>query len=63
MVTTKGWQSDTTKATRLQDLPAAAKAYLKYIEKYTGVPVAIVSVGAERERTIVVEPKLKTWKF
>jgi adenylosuccinate synthase len=59
----KGWRSDTTKAKRLQDLPAAAKAYLKYIEKYTGVPVALVSVGAERERTIVVEPKLKTWKF
>ena len=59
----KGWRSDTTKAKRLQDLPAAAKAYLKYIEKFTGVPVALVSVGAERERTIVVEEKLKTWKF
>jgi adenylosuccinate synthase len=59
----KGWASDTTKARSLKDLPAAARAYLRYIEKFTGVPVALVSVGAERERTIIVDKKLNSWKF
>ena len=59
----KGWQEDTTKARKHSDLPENAKAYLKFIEKFTGVPVALVSVGAERERTIIVEKKLNSWKF
>jgi adenylosuccinate synthase len=59
----KGWQSDTTKARKFSDLPKNAQAYLKFIEKFTGVRVALVSVGAERERTIIVEKKLNSWKF
>ena len=59
----KGWNSPTTGAKTFSQLPKVARAYLKYIEKFTEVPVALVSVGAERHKTIVVDSKLKSWKF
>ena len=59
----KGWQSHTGAARTLAQLPANARAYLKFIEKESGVKVALVSVGAERARTIIVDPMLRGWKF
>jgi len=50
---TPGWDAPTTDARRLEDLPAAARHYLDRIGEITGVPVVLVSVGAERARTIV----------
>ena len=41
---------------RLQDLPAAAQAYVARISEFSGVPVRSVSVGPERDQ--VVEVKL-----
>ncbi|MBZ0205383.1 MAG: adenylosuccinate synthase [Flavobacteriales bacterium] len=38
-----------------QALPATAEAYIAYIEKATGVPVRIVSVGPDRSATMVRE--------
>ena len=35
-------------------LPANARTYLKRIEALTGVPIAMVSTGAERDETILV---------
>ena len=35
-------------------LPSAARAYLRRIETLTGVPIAMVSTGPERDETIVV---------
>jgi adenylosuccinate synthase len=43
------------KGDRLEDLPDNARRYLAAIERLTGVPVKIVSVGARREETIVIE--------
>jgi len=34
-------------------LPANAKAYIERIERLTGVDVAIVSTGAERDSTLI----------
>ena len=34
------------------ELPAALKKYVEFIEKETGVPVTMVSVGPDREETI-----------
>jgi adenylosuccinate synthase len=48
----KGWGTDLTKARKYQDLPKAAKNYIKFIEKYTGVKVSIVSVGPERDQIL-----------
>jgi adenylosuccinate synthase len=59
----KGWNKPTTGCKTYASLPPLAKAYLRFIEKSAGVKVALVSVGAERERTIFVDKKLKSWKF
>lgn len=47
-----GWQSDTSTARTMSDLPPKAAAYLDFIEKTLDVHVRIVSVGQERDRTI-----------
>ncbi len=48
-----GWNEDITGARRLEDLPAAARDYLRFIEELAGVPVTIVSVGPATEQTIL----------
>jgi adenylosuccinate synthase len=35
-------------------LPPTARAYLRRIETLTGVPIAMISTGAERDETILV---------
>jgi adenylosuccinate synthase len=40
-------------ARRLEDLPPAARAYLDAVEAAVGVPIALVSVGPDREQTIL----------
>lgn len=48
-----GWQTDMTKMQSEGEFPAAFKAYLSFLEKELGVPVVIVSVGPDREQTII----------
>ena len=50
-----GWRQPTTDVRRFEDLPEAARNYVKRIEEFIGVPVEIVSVGPEREQAIVVK--------
>jgi len=50
-----GWQEDISAVTDYSALPQAAKDYVKYLEEFTGVPVAIVSIGAGREQTLVIK--------
>ncbi|MBL9101028.1 MAG: adenylosuccinate synthase [Myxococcales bacterium] len=40
-------------ARRLEDLPPAARAYLDGVEAAVGVPIVLVSVGPDREQTIL----------
>ena len=47
-----GWSEDVSGARRMQDLPAAARGYLRRLEEIAGAPVSLVSVGAEREQVI-----------
>jgi len=47
--TLPGWKEDTSKARKIKDLPNNAQDYIKFIEKYLGVPVKWVGVGVERE--------------
>jgi len=49
-----GWAEDMSKARRLQDMPIEARKYLDRVEELFGVPIVLVSVGADREETIVV---------
>ena len=53
--TMPGWQCSTSHCRSLQDLPATAMAYLRFLAELMEVPIAIVSLGAQREQTIVVE--------
>jgi adenylosuccinate synthase len=48
-----GWAASTVGATRFGDLPAAAQAYLSRMEEVCGVPIDLISTGADREQTIV----------
>jgi adenylosuccinate synthase len=50
--TLPGWQSDITAATHYDELPQAAKTYIKFLEKATGVPISVVSVGPGREQFV-----------
>jgi adenylosuccinate synthase len=47
-----GWEENITGTKDFMDLPAALKNYIEFIEKNTGVPVTMVSVGPDREETI-----------
>lgn len=49
----KGWKTDLRKVRRYEDFPAEFKTYVEYIERETGVPVAIISVGPDRDETII----------
>ena len=52
--TVEGWPGVIRAAKKLEELPAAARAYLARIEGAVGVPIDLVSVGPDREATIVV---------
>ncbi|MCX7403045.1 MAG: adenylosuccinate synthase [Planctomycetia bacterium] len=54
--TLPGWQEDLSSLRSYDDLPATAKRYLARIGELLGHPVAIVSVGPDREQTIFCEP-------
>ncbi|MGH8693963.1 MAG: adenylosuccinate synthetase, partial [Burkholderiales bacterium] len=49
-----GWRSSTVGVTRYEKLPENARRYLKRLEEVSGVEVAIVSTGPDREHTIVL---------
>jgi adenylosuccinate synthase len=50
--TLRGWKSSTTAVTRFQDLPAAAKDYVRHLEERSGAPTVLISTGPRREETI-----------
>jgi adenylosuccinate synthase len=52
--TLPGWQENTLGAKSFSALPDSARAYLSRIEQLTGVPIAMVSTGADRDETILV---------
>lgn len=49
----KGWNADITGCRSYEELPEEAKAYIREIEDFTGVPVRIISVGPDREQTMI----------
>ena len=48
-----GWSEDLTGCRRWQDLPAAARQYVERVESLAGVPVDLISIGPNRDETIV----------
>jgi adenylosuccinate synthase len=53
--TVPGWKQSTTHCRSLDDLPKQALDYLKILAELMEVPIAIVSLGASRDQTIIVE--------
>ena len=53
--TLPGWKQSTAQCRTLEDLPKQALAYLKFLAELMEVPIAIVSLGASRDQTIIVE--------
>ena len=49
-----GWKQTTLGVRRYEDLPREAREYLKRISDVCGVPIDMISTGAERDDTIVL---------
>lgn len=49
------WIEDISKIKNYDDLPLNCKKYIEFIEEYTGIKVAFISVGPKREETIIKE--------
>lgn len=49
----KGWEEDLTGVKAGEQLPATFKNYISYLEQELNVPVNIISVGPDRDQTII----------
>ncbi len=59
LIELEGWKEDISKIKSFDELPEAAKAYVRKVEEVTGVPVGIISVGPDRKDTVILDEKLK----
>ena len=50
-----GWQTNLTKIKHQNEFPEELNNYINFIEEEMGIPVTIVSVGPNREQTIILE--------
>lgn len=53
--TYQGWKTDISGARTLEELPENARIYLNKLEELVGIPIKIISVGPDREQTIILE--------
>ena len=51
--TLPGWKTDMTGMKSEDEFPEAFKNYIKYLEEQLQVPITILSVGPDREQTII----------
>lgn len=49
----RGWNTDLTGCRKEEDLPVEFKDYISFMENYLGVPIKIISLGPDREATIM----------
>lgn len=49
----KGWKTDITGFRKLEDLPVQFTDYIEYVETALGVTVSVVSLGPNRDQTII----------
>lgn len=55
-----GWGVSTTEATSVEELPAAARDYLDFLEQQIGAPIRLIGVGPGREQYLTRSPSLET---
>jgi adenylosuccinate synthase len=51
--TLPGWKQSTKDVATFEDLPQNAKNYIRYIETVCGIPVSMLSIGPQRDKTII----------
>ncbi len=51
--TMSGWKTPLTGIRKYEDLPENAKKYIEKVEDLIGAPIGIISVGPDREQTII----------
>ena len=51
-----GWKEDLSGVRSLEELPENARHYIERVSQLTGIPIAIFSVGRNREQTNLVRP-------
>ena len=49
-----GWKEELGKARAMDELPASARDFLRFIEEEAGCPIVLASIGARRDETIVL---------
>lgn len=49
----KGWETDMTKFTSEDQFPVPFKDYINFLEDYLETPIKIISIGPDREQTII----------
>lgn len=48
-----GWKTDMTKMTSENEFPEEFNAYVSFLEQELGVNISIISVGPDRDQTII----------
>lgn len=48
-----GWQTDMSGMRKETEFPVQFSHYLQFIEKYVGIPIKVISLGPDREQTII----------
>ena len=48
-----GWKTDMTKLTDERQFPKAFSDYIDFLEKQLETPITIISIGPDREQTII----------
>ena len=56
--TFKGWKTSISGIRKYEDLPKEARVYLERMAEVTGIKVGIVSVGPNRDQTIVLDENI-----
>jgi len=54
-----GWSEDISGAKTIEDLPANARSYIKFLEDISGTPISAVGVGQDRNATISINDLLR----
>jgi adenylosuccinate synthase len=49
----RGWNKNLSQIRREEELPYEFMTYVRYIEDAVGVPVSIISLGPDRDQTII----------
>jgi adenylosuccinate synthase len=52
--TFRGWKEELGKARTMEELPATARDYLRFVEEEAECPLILASIGARRDETIVL---------